>query len=74
LDYVPPKKEREKKIKQVERDLPSEECEATTSSRVQDRKRRRHEDYSGLKDVTNSPRSRAMLPPLDTNASGTAHV
>jgi hypothetical protein len=69
LDYVPPKKEREKKIKQVERDLPSEEREATTSSRVQDRKRRRHEDYSGLKDVTNSPRSRAMLPPLDTNAS-----
>lgn len=54
-------------MKQVERE--PEEGEATTSSRVQERKRRRHEDYSGLKDVTNSPRSRAMLPPLDTNAS-----
>ncbi|KAG2348274.1 hypothetical protein BDR05DRAFT_980544 [Suillus weaverae] len=70
LDYVPPaKKEREKKMKQVERELPSEGREAATSSRVQERKRRRHEDYSGLKDVTNSPRSRAMLPLLDTNAS-----
>lgn len=68
LDYIPPaKKEREKKMKQVERE--PEEGEAATSSRVQERKRRRHEDYSGLKDVTNSPRSRAMLPPLDTNAS-----
>jgi hypothetical protein len=75
MDYIPPaKKEREKKMKQVERELPSEEGEAATSSRVQERKRRRHEDYSGLKDVTNSPRSHAMLPPLDTNASGTAHV
>ncbi|KAG1819835.1 uncharacterized protein BJ212DRAFT_1343335 [Suillus subaureus] len=70
MDYVQPtKKEREKKMKQIERELPSEEGEAATSSRVQERKRRRHEDYSGLKDVTNSPRSRAMLPPLDTNAS-----
>ncbi|KAG1731202.1 uncharacterized protein EDB91DRAFT_730277 [Suillus paluster] len=69
-DYVPTaKKEREKKMKQVEREIPSEEGEAAASSRVRERKRRRHEDYSGLKDVTNSPRSRAMLPPLDTNAS-----
>ncbi|KAG2131254.1 uncharacterized protein EDB93DRAFT_1331911 [Suillus bovinus] len=68
--YVPPaKKEKEKKMKQVERELPSEEGEVATSSRVQERKRRRREDHSGLKDVTNSPRSRAMLPPLNTNAS-----
>ncbi|KAG0701583.1 hypothetical protein DFH29DRAFT_553536 [Suillus ampliporus] len=70
LDYIPTaKKEREKKMKQAEREPPSEVGEAATSSRVRERKRRRHEDYSGLKDVTNSPRSRAMLPPLDTNAS-----
>lgn len=75
LDYIPTaKKEKEKmKMKQAERDLPSEEGDAVASSRVRERKRRRHED-SGLKDVTNSPRSRAMLPPIDTNTSGAAHA
>jgi hypothetical protein len=76
LDYIPTaKKDREKKkTKQVERELPPEEREGATSSQVRERKRRKHEDYPGLKDVTNSPRSRAMLPPLDTNTSGTVHV
>ena len=38
--------------------------------RVKERKRRKEEEGSGLKDVTNSPRSRTMLPPLDTHTSG----
>ena len=74
-DYVPTtKKEKMKKMKQAERETPSEEGEGTTSLRVRERKRRRHEDCTSLKDVTNSPRSRAMLPSLDTNTSGMMHV
>ncbi|KIJ63388.1 hypothetical protein HYDPIDRAFT_29636 [Hydnomerulius pinastri MD-312] len=62
------KEKKEKKAKQAERDVTPEDTDGGTS-RVRERKRRKEEDYSGLKDVTNSPRSRALLPPLDTNTS-----
>ncbi|KAH7924075.1 hypothetical protein BV22DRAFT_1035586 [Leucogyrophana mollusca] len=63
------KEKREKKINQTEREPPSEEGTESAGSRPRERKRRRDEEHSGLKDVTNSPRSRAPLPPLDTNSS-----
>ncbi|KAH7890125.1 hypothetical protein F5I97DRAFT_1801344 [Phlebopus sp. FC_14] len=60
------KEKKEKKGKQVEREITPEDTDGA-SSRVRERKRRKED--SGLKDVTNSPRSRALLPPLDTNTS-----
>ncbi|KAF9239089.1 hypothetical protein BU15DRAFT_88122 [Melanogaster broomeanus] len=62
------KEKKEKKVKHAEREIIIEDSEAG-SSRVRERKKRKEDDYSGLKDVTNSPRSRALLPPLDTNTS-----
>lgn len=66
---VRPKKEkREKKSKHYEREATPEDTDGGSSSRTKEKRRR--EEPSGLKDVTNSPRSRTLLPPLDTNASG----
>ncbi|KAI5982811.1 hypothetical protein EDD15DRAFT_2319374 [Pisolithus albus] len=69
-DPVPkPKKERrEKKSRQAERELTPDDTDAA-SSRTKERKRRREDGLSGLKDVTNSPRSRDTLPSLDVNPS-----
>lgn len=64
------KERKEKKTKLVERDVVHEDIDLGTL-RVKERKRRKEEEGSGLKDVTNSPRSRTILPPLDTHASGT---
>ncbi|KAG6334031.1 hypothetical protein ID866_5062 [Astraeus odoratus] len=70
-DYVmrPRKEKKEKKSKHTERDHTPEDTDGTSSSKAKERKRRREEELSGLKDVTNSPRSRSGLPPLDTNTS-----
>ncbi|KAF9228972.1 hypothetical protein BS17DRAFT_799528 [Gyrodon lividus] len=62
------KEKKEKRIKQAEREVTLDDTDGG-SSRVRERKRRKEEEYSGLKDVTNSPRSRALLPPLDINTS-----
>ena len=67
------KERREKKPKSVERDVVVHEDTDPGTLRVKERKRRKEEEGSGLKDVTNSPRSRTMLPPLDTHTSGTCH-
>lgn len=64
------KERKEKKAKLVERDVIHEDTDLGTL-RVRERKRRKEEGGSGLKDVTNSPRSRTMLPPLNTQTSGT---
>ena len=71
LDLVPrPRKEKkEKKAKTVERDVVYEDTDLGTL-RMKERKRRKEEEGSGLKDVTNSPRRRTILPPLDTHTSG----
>ena len=63
------KERKEKKLRLVERDIVHEDTDLGTL-RVKERKRRKEEDGSGLKDVTNSPRSRTTLPPLDTHTSG----
>lgn len=65
------KEKKEKKSKQVDRETTPDEIDGATASRARERKRRRDEEVSGLKDVTNSPRSRVSLPPLDTNTAGT---
>ncbi|KAN0075562.1 hypothetical protein V8E55_011585 [Tylopilus felleus] len=62
------KERKEKKLRLVERDIVHEDTDLGTL-RVKERKRRKEEDGSGLKDVTNSPRSRTTLPPLDTHTS-----
>ncbi|KAG8217155.1 hypothetical protein J3R82DRAFT_5214 [Butyriboletus roseoflavus] len=62
------KERKEKKLKLAERDVVHEDTDLGTL-RVKERKRRKEEEGSGLKDVTNSPRSRMMLPPLDTHTS-----
>lgn len=64
------KERKEKKSKLVERDVVYEDTDLGTL-RVKERKRRKEEEGSGLKDVTNSPRSHTIHPPLDTHASGT---
>jgi hypothetical protein len=63
------KEKREKKSRLVEANVVNEDTDLGTL-RVKERKRRKEEEGSGLKDVTNSPRSRTMLPPLDTHRSG----
>ncbi|KAI6138010.1 hypothetical protein EDD17DRAFT_1782781 [Pisolithus thermaeus] len=65
----PRKEKREKKLRHAERELTPDETDGGSSSRTKERKRRREDGLSGLKDVTNSPRSRDTLPPLDVNAS-----
>jgi hypothetical protein len=74
------RRERKNKSKEQEREADGEV--ANESSRPRERKRRRdNEEASGtttsnsegankLKDVTNSPRGRSALPPLDTTTSG----
>ncbi|KAL4065069.1 hypothetical protein J3A83DRAFT_4360433 [Scleroderma citrinum] len=72
-DYVikPRKEKKEKRSKQVvvDRETTPDEIDGTTASRARERRKRRDEEVSGLKDVTNSPRSRAGLPLLDTHAT-----
>ncbi|KAH0830215.1 hypothetical protein J3R83DRAFT_1572 [Lanmaoa asiatica] len=63
------KERKEKKSKLAERGVVHEDIDLG-ALRVKERKRRKEEEGSGLKDVTNSPRSRTMLPPLDTHTSG----
>ena len=63
------KERKEKKLRQVERVVVHEDTDFGTL-RIKERKRRKEEESSGLKDVTNSPRSRTVLPPLDTHAAG----
>ncbi|EGO22000.1 hypothetical protein SERLADRAFT_441228 [Serpula lacrymans var. lacrymans S7.9] len=73
---LPRKEKKEKKSKLKERDVEGEASESERG-RERERKRRREEEYGSaaegskfkLKDVTNSPRSRALLPPLDINTS-----
>ncbi|KAI6037426.1 hypothetical protein BKA83DRAFT_4176226 [Pisolithus microcarpus] len=65
----PKKERREKKSRQAERELTPDDTDGGSSSRTKERKRRREDGLSGLKDVTNSPRSRDMLPSLDVNTS-----
>ncbi|KAF8548485.1 hypothetical protein OG21DRAFT_1471151 [Imleria badia] len=62
------KERKEKKAKLMERDVIHEDTDLGTL-RIKERKRRKEEEGSGLKDVTNSPRSRTTLPPLDTHTS-----
>lgn len=62
------KERKEKKSKLVETNVVHEEPDLGTV-RVKEKKRRKEEEGSGLKDVTNSPRSRTTLPPLDTHTS-----
>lgn len=71
LDFDPrPRKERkERKSKAVEREVVIEDTDVGRT-RVKERRRRREDEGSGLKDVTNSPRSRTIIPPLDTHTSG----
>lgn len=71
-DYIvkPRKGKKEKKSKQVDREATPDETDGATTSRSRDRKKRRDEEVSGLKDVTNSPRSRVGLPPLETITAG----
>ncbi|KIM52414.1 hypothetical protein SCLCIDRAFT_1223768 [Scleroderma citrinum Foug A] len=68
-DYVVKtrKEKKEKKSKQMDRETTPDEIDGATASRERERKKRRDEEVSGLKDVTNSPRSRVALPPLDIN-------
>ncbi|KAI6027192.1 hypothetical protein EDC04DRAFT_2573153 [Pisolithus marmoratus] len=70
-DYVPKlrKEKKEKKSRQVERELTPDDTDGGSSSKTKETKRRREDGLSGLKDVTNSPRSRDALPSLDTNTS-----
>lgn len=72
-DYVVKtrKEKKEKKSKQMDREATPDEIDGATASRSRERKKRRDEEVSGLKDVTNSPRSRVALPPLDINTAGT---
>ncbi|KAI6119683.1 hypothetical protein EV401DRAFT_2209434 [Pisolithus croceorrhizus] len=65
----PRKEKREKKSRQAERELTPDDTDGGPSSRTKEKKRRREDGLSGLKDVTNSPRSRDTLPPLDVDAS-----
>ncbi|KAG6375863.1 hypothetical protein JVT61DRAFT_2726 [Boletus reticuloceps] len=62
------KERKEKKSKLVERDIVHEYTDLGTL-RLKERKRRKEEEVTGLKDVTNSPRRRTTLPPLDTHTS-----
>ncbi|KAF8129179.1 hypothetical protein EV363DRAFT_1337957 [Boletus edulis] len=62
------KERKEKKSKLVERDIVHEYTDLGTL-RIKERKRRKEEEVTGLKDVTNSPRRRTTLPPLDTHTS-----
>ena len=65
------RKERKgRKERLVETNVVNEDTDIGTL-RVKERKKRKEEEGSGLKDVTNSPRSRTTLPPLDTHTSGT---
>ena len=64
------KERKEKKLKLAGRDAVQDDTDLGTL-RVKERRRRKEEEGSGLKDVTNSPRSRMTLPPLDTHTSGT---
>jgi len=64
------KERKERKSKLVERNVSYGDTDVGTM-RVKERKRRKEEEGSGLKDVTNSPRSRTALPPLDTHTSST---
>ncbi|KIJ12574.1 hypothetical protein PAXINDRAFT_171141 [Paxillus involutus ATCC 200175] len=63
------KEKKDKKAKQAEKEVTTAEDTDGGPSRVRERKKRKEEDYSGLKDVTNSPRSRALLSPLEISTS-----
>jgi hypothetical protein len=76
------RRERKGKSKEREHGREAERDIVAESSRLRERKRKKDneegspstsnsESAKTLKDVTNSPRSRSVLPPLDTNTSGT---
>lgn len=78
------KRERKGKAKERERERDDTSTSDSGRTRERERKRRRDDDESSstttptvvesggkkLKDVTNSPRGRSALPPLDTNTAG----
>ena len=78
------RKDKAKEKRERERDDTSASDSGRTREREKERKRRRDDDESSstttptvvegggkkLKDVTNSPRGRLALPPLDTNTAG----